>query len=258
MLVRRLAEQEHSTTLAQLESCVSATMKFGAVAEDDPSVQVKDLISDLISRVQAEASSETNQKSYCNEEMSKITEKREDLEADVTKHSSRLDAAVARSIELDGEISALQSVQHVVNTVEVEKPEIIELTVQRKKPFIQEKINQGTKHIEYSQAQFLEKAGDMLVVVQRQVSTAQTVQKAMEVAPLQSVNRVVDVFVVAPRQIPMVQTVGETKEIPQLRCIDEVVDSPAVQVPRVDVVEMTAEIPQLQTVEKIGETHRPR
>ena len=77
-------------------------MKFGAGADGDPFVKVKDLISDLISRVQAEASSETNQKSYCNEEISKITEKREDLEADVTKHSSRLEAAVARSIELDG------------------------------------------------------------------------------------------------------------------------------------------------------------
>ena len=229
-------------------------MKFGAGADGDPFVKVKDLISDLISRVQVEASSETNQKSYCNEEISKITEKREDLEADVTKHSSRLEAAVARSIELDGEISALQSVQHVVNTVEVEKPKIIELTVQRKKPIIQEKINQGTKLIEFSQAQFLDEAGDMPVVVQRQVSMAQTVQKAMEVAPLQSVNKVVDVPVVAPRQIPIVQTVEETKEIPQLRCPDEVVDNPAVQVPRVHVVEKTAEIPQMQTVEKIGET----
>ena len=136
----------------------------------------------------------------------------------------------------------------------MEKPKIIELTVQRKKPIIQEKINQGTKLIEFSQAQFLDEAGDMPVVVQRQVSTAQTVQKAMEVAPLQSVNRVVDVPVVAPRQIPIVQTVEETKEIPQLRCPDEVVDNPAVQVPRVHVVEKTAEIPQMQTVEKIGET----
>ena len=37
--------------------------------------------------------------------------------------------------------------QHVVNTVEVEKPKITELTVQRKKPIIQEKINRVTKHV---------------------------------------------------------------------------------------------------------------
>ena len=69
--VRRLAEQEHSTALDQLASRISATMKFGAGADGDPFMKVKDLITDLISRLQAEASSETNQKSYCDEEMSK-------------------------------------------------------------------------------------------------------------------------------------------------------------------------------------------
>ena len=41
-------------------------------------------------------------------------------------------------------------VQHVVNTVEVEKPKLIKDTVQRKKSIIQEKIDQVTKHIEGS------------------------------------------------------------------------------------------------------------
>ena len=129
--VRRLAEQEHSTALDQLTSRISAIMKFGAGAEGDPSVKVEDLITDLISRLQAEASSETNQK---------------DLEADVAKHSSKLEAAVARSIGLDGEISTLQSanpqVQHVVNTVEAEMPKIVKDTVQRKWLVVNEKINQ--------------------------------------------------------------------------------------------------------------------
>ena len=52
-------------------------------------------------------------------------------------------------------------VQHVVNAVDVEKPKIIELTVQRKKFTIQEKINQETKPVESPQAQFSDKAGDM-------------------------------------------------------------------------------------------------
>ena len=41
-------------------------MKFGTDADDDPFVKVKDLIMDF-SRLQAEASSETNQKSCCDE-----------------------------------------------------------------------------------------------------------------------------------------------------------------------------------------------
>ena len=113
------------------------------------------------------------------------------------------------------------SVQHVVDTVEVEKFKIIEQTVQRKKPIIQEKINQETKHIE------LDKAGDMLVGVQRQMSMAQTVEETVKVQPLQFINKVVDVPVVAQRQIPIVvQTIQKTTDIPQLQCVDKVVDNP--------------------------------
>ena len=63
-------------------------------------------------------------------------------------------------------------VQHVVDTVEVEKPKITVLTVQRKKPIIQENMIQVTKPIEFPQAQFSDKAGDMLVGMQQDVSMA--------------------------------------------------------------------------------------
>ena len=152
-------------------------------------------------------------------------------------------------------------VQHVVNTVEVEKPKLVKETVQ-------EKINQVTKHIKIPQVQFLNKVDDMLVDVQRQIPVAQTMQKAMEVPPLQYVNRVVDVPVVAPRQIsPMVQTVQKTIETQQLQCIDKVIDVPVVlvaqvpqllsdvQAPTMQVVEKTVEDPQLQiVVEKTAKT----
>ena len=140
------------------------------------------------------------------------------------------------------------------HTVEVEKPKIIELTVQRKKFIIQEKINQGTKPIEFPQAQFLDKAGNMPVVVQRQVSTAQTVQKAMEVPPLQSVNRVVDIPVVAQRQIYM-KTVQKSIETLQLQYCDDAIDVPVVlvvQAPLVQVMMKTVQIPQLPYIEKIA------
>ena len=148
--------------------------------------------------------------------------------------------------------------QHVVNAVEVEKPKIIELTVQRKKFIFQEKINQETKPVEFPQAQFLDKAGDMLIVMQQQMFTAQTAQKAMEVPPLQFIDKAMDIPVVATRQIlPMTQTVQKTIEIPQLQCIDEVIDVPAVlvvPVPQVQVSGKTVEISQLQTAEKIVDT----
>ena len=106
-------------------------------------------------------------------------------------------------------------VQHVVNTVEVEKPKIIDETVQ--KPNIQEKINQVTKHIKIPQVQFVDKAGDTLVDVQRQIPMAQTVQKTMEIPQLQCVDKVVDVPVVLVVQAPQMQVSEKTVEISQLQ-----------------------------------------
>ena len=96
-------------------------------------------------------------------------------------------------------------VQHVVNTVEVERPKLVKETVQEKinqvtkhvkvpqvqvvvetaeipqvqKPLIQEKINQVTKHVEVPLVQFLNKVDEMPVGVQRQIPMFPTVQKTM-------------------------------------------------------------------------------
>ena len=169
------------------------------------------------------------------------------------------------------------SVQHIVDTVEVEKHKIIDETVQ--KPTIQEKINQVTKHIKIPQVQFLDKADDMLVDVQRQISVAQTMQRTMEVPPSHVTDKVSDIPVVAPRQIlPMALTVQKTSEILQLQFPDQVVDVPLafvvlvphvqvmaetveklqllseVQAPNLRAVKKTVEGPQLQIVEETAKT----
>ena len=116
-------------------------------------------------------------------------------------------------------------VQHVVDTVKVEKPEIIKQTEQ--KSIIQEK----TRHVE--------------------IPVLQIVKKTVEIPGtlLQFTDKVVDIPVVVQRQIPIVvRTVQKTTDIPQLQCIDKVIDVPVglvAQVPRVRVVAETAEISQL-------------
>ena len=89
-------------------------------------------------------------------------------------------------------------VQHVVDTVEVEKSKIIEETVQRMNT-IQEKISQVTKHIEVLQLQFLSKVVDMPVVGQRQASMVEKIQTTIEV--------------------PQAQVVEKTFEIPEIRTV---------------------------------------
>ena len=142
-------------------------------------------------------------------------------------------------------------VQHLVNTVKVEKYKIIEETVQRMEPIIKEKINQATKHIKIPQAKFLDKTGDMFVGIQRQIPVAQTMQETMEVLLLQFSDKVVDIPVVAQRQISTVHVEMKTAETPQLQIPDDVIDVPAVSVVQVQVVEKTTKIQQLQDADKV-------
>ena len=97
-------------------------------------------------------------------------------------------------------------VQHVVHTVEVERPRIIEQTVQ--KPIIQEKI---------PELQFTDKVVDIPVVVQRQIPiVVRTVQKTTDIPQLQCIDKVIDVPVGLVAQVPLVRVVAETAEISQL------------------------------------------
>ena len=110
--VRQLAEQEHSTALARLASRISAITKFGADADNDPFVKEKDLIMDF-SRLHAEASPETSQKSHCDEEASKATEMKEDLGAEVAKHSSEL-----LSVAYKNAVDSRRAAWRVITSVE--------------------------------------------------------------------------------------------------------------------------------------------
>ena len=140
-------------------------------------------------------------------------------------------------------------VQHVVNTVEVEKSKIIKQTGQ--KPIIQEKINPVTKHVMVPRSQFTGKVMDIPVVAQRQISM-ETVQKSIETPQLQYCDEVVDIPVQLVEQVSHVHVVAKTPEIPQLQVTDKVIDVPvvsAMQVPRVCAVKKTVEDSQFETVE---------
>merc|ERR1719333_582867 len=108
-LLKRLAQEHHSTALTQLASRVSAVLKFGAAGGDDVFAKVKGLIQDMIDRLLKEAAAEATEKEYCDSEMAKTEEKKADLEADVAKLTAKLDKAAASSAELKEEVKQLQA-----------------------------------------------------------------------------------------------------------------------------------------------------
>ena len=137
------AMQEHSAALAHVISRNSVIMlEFGAGAVGDPGVRVNALITDLINRLQVEAPSETKLKSHHDEETLKAKRK-EDLEADIAKHSSKLETAFSRST-LDGEISSRDQIsQHTVEqTADTPVPQVVEELAEASKVFSQDRVQQ--------------------------------------------------------------------------------------------------------------------
>jgi len=108
-LVKKLARDHHSATLAQLASRIGAVIRFGAAAGDDPFAKVKSLISDMLSKLESEAQSEATEKDYCDEELAKTEVKKTELDGAISKLTSKIDLAAAKSAGLKEDVKALQA-----------------------------------------------------------------------------------------------------------------------------------------------------
>merc|ERR1719444_187515 len=105
-MVKKLAQTHHSAALAQLASRISAVMRLGG---DDPFAKVKGLISEMISKLEAEADAEATEKAWCDEQIAKTEEKKNDLESDIAKLTAKIDVATAKSADLKEQVKELQS-----------------------------------------------------------------------------------------------------------------------------------------------------
>jgi len=108
-LVKKLAKENHSTALAQLASRIAAAVRYGAASGEEPFAKVKELIADMISKLQNEAKSEGNEKEYCDEEMAKTAQKKGELQHEISKLSTKMDQAAANSAGLKADVKELQS-----------------------------------------------------------------------------------------------------------------------------------------------------
>jgi len=108
-LIKKLAREHHSAALAQLASRIGAVMRFGTAAGQDPFAKVKELITGLIAKLEAEAGSEATEKAYCDEQMAKTAEKKGELEYDISKLTAKLDQSISKSASLKSEVQELQS-----------------------------------------------------------------------------------------------------------------------------------------------------
>jgi hypothetical protein len=105
--VRDLAVKTNSKSLAQLASRMSSAMRL-STGSGDPFAKVKGLITDMLTKLESDASADANQKAYCDKEMAESHDKEEDMKSQIAKLSTKLDQMSSRSAKLKEEVAALQ------------------------------------------------------------------------------------------------------------------------------------------------------
>jgi len=106
-VVKRLAKQQKSVALSQLADHIAAMVRRSG--SRDTFAKVKELITEMIAKLEGEADADATEKAYCDEQMAKTEAKKADLEDDIAKMTSKIDQAAAKSTQLRGEIKELEN-----------------------------------------------------------------------------------------------------------------------------------------------------
>lgn len=107
-IVRKIAHEQHSTTLAQLAGRISSAIKEGSVSGMDPFVKIKGMLSDMVARLEKEHAEEASHKAYCDKETKDTKTKMDELKYDVEKYSGKLDKSKTETARLKDEVAELQ------------------------------------------------------------------------------------------------------------------------------------------------------
>jgi len=107
-LVRELAKKERSGALAQLAKRMASAVRLSAASGEDPFVKVKGLLTDMISKLEAEAGSDAKQDAYCKDEMADSNAKKDDKSALIEKLSTKISQMSAQSESLKDSVATLQ------------------------------------------------------------------------------------------------------------------------------------------------------
>merc|ERR1719502_2369003 len=107
-ILKKLATAQASTALSQLASRVQSAIRLGSSSGEDPFAKVKELITDMLAKLQKEAEEDATQKAFCDKEMKETKAKKEDKTAEVEKLSSKKKQEEAQSTKLKEEVATLQ------------------------------------------------------------------------------------------------------------------------------------------------------
>merc|ERR1740121_1460782 len=106
--VRELARRRKSPALAQLVSRLASAVRLGAAEGEDPFEKVKGLITNMIAKLEKDASEDAEQKAYCDKEMKDAEEKKAEKSDTVEKLTTKINLMAASSAKLKDSVATLE------------------------------------------------------------------------------------------------------------------------------------------------------
>merc|ERR1719198_363637 len=107
-VIKKVAQKQKSTLLAQLASRMEVAIRSGSRNGDDVFAKVKGLIKEMIERLMKEAADEAAHKAWCDHEMGETKAKKEKLTGAVEDLTTKIAKANADIKKLAEEIATLQ------------------------------------------------------------------------------------------------------------------------------------------------------
>jgi len=107
--IRDLGKKQHSTALAQLASRMASTIRFGGSNKEDIFGKIKGLITDMITKMEAEAEADATEKAFCDKELAETNAKKDDKTGEIEKLTAKIDKMTSKSKILKGAVATLQA-----------------------------------------------------------------------------------------------------------------------------------------------------
>merc|ERR1719261_1869466 len=86
---------------------MASTIRFSGSNKEDVFAKIKGLISDMITKLEAEAAAA--EKAFCDKELSETNAKKDDKTAEIEKLTAKIDKMTGKSKILKGEVATLQA-----------------------------------------------------------------------------------------------------------------------------------------------------
>merc|ERR1719217_1554804 len=87
---------------------MASAMRLSSGDRSDPFAKVKGLISQMIEKLESDASADASHKEYCDKELAESNAKKTDMTAEISKLSTSIDQMSSRSAMLKEQIATLQ------------------------------------------------------------------------------------------------------------------------------------------------------